>query len=614
MKTPKEKILFSINELEGERKKVLEKVIKFLEDKKEFYDEELNLKIGSYLIKKNFPQEEICAGLLQNPKKEILKEIEKLFGEEVFLILNEQKRLKEIVNKSRAEKSEIARQVIISSIEKIEGIIIELTFKLIDLKNSKSKEIAKEVEEIYAPLANRLGLEELKKDLLEESFKILNPKKYLEISNFLKMSQEEREKFVKKIIEDVKSELSDEIKDFKIKGREKQIWSMYEKIVKRKVQLNKQKDQFAIRIIVKGIEDCYLVLEKISKKYKILEETLKDYIAHPKENGYQSIHICVLFEKKLLEIQIRTVEMDEFAEEGNAAHWTYKKLKGDKNFEKKTAWFKELLKLKGNKNSLIDNLKINLFQDKIYCYTPKGKALELEKDSTVLDFAYKIHAEIGNHAIGGIVDGKFVPLKTILKNNQTIEIITNKFQRPRRDWMKFVKTSYAKKIISREVKKFEQIPVPRSISIETSKERKIEIPAIMNEFKNHLLTFAKCCNPLPPEDLIGILKSHKRALIHKKGCERIKEAKKHQLEAEWKETFEKPVKIIVEGKDRPGILADILNTLSRKGFKTIEANAKLTGNEHAECYFILSIKTINELKEAIERIKKIEGIFKISLD
>ncbi|NCN51658.1 bifunctional (p)ppGpp synthetase/guanosine-3',5'-bis(diphosphate) 3'-pyrophosphohydrolase [archaeon] len=601
-------------EIDKEKKDFFREAIDFLEKYKEFFDRDLNIKVGNYLILEDHSKEQIYAGFFQNPKEEIKEEIRKKFGKEVLKILEEQKKLKEIIKKSNKENSEILRKVIISSIENIEGIEIETISKFIVLCEKKEKNLAKEMNEFYAPLLGRLGLENIRKKILNESFKILNPKKYLEISNFLKMSKNEREEFIKKIIKEFEIRLKKELKGIKIKGREKQIYSIYEKITKRKVPLNEQKDQFAIRIITPNIKDCYSVFEIISQDYEVLEETIKDYIKNQKENGYQSLHFCILFEKKLLEIQIRTKEMDEFAEEGKAAHWAYKKIKGDKKFEKKTGWFKELLKLKENKNSLINELKINIFQDKIYCYTPKGKVIELKNGSTVLDFAYKIHAEIGNQSIGGVVDGKFVPLKTILKNNQTIEITTNKFQRPRRDWMKFVKTSYAKKIISREVKRFENIPVPRSKPLENSKENKTENPVIMKEFKNHLLTFAKCCNPLPGEKIIGIIKSHKRGLIHKKGCNRIKEAKKNQVEASWKETFEKQIKLTVEGRDRPGILADILNTISRKGFKVVEANAKLAGNENTECYFILKLNSLEELEEIIERVKKIEGIKKIWLD
>lgn len=613
MKKILDEVLSSI-EKKDLKKETLKKTIKFLETKKEFYNLDLNLKVGKYLLDKNYDENQICSGFLQSSPKDLKKEIKENFGEEVLKILEEQEKLKNIIQKSKEEKEEVLRQVIISSLDNFDSIIIEIALKLIELKENQDKELAKKVNELYAPLANRLGLEILKKDILEESFKILNPKKYLEISNFLKMSQIEREEFVKKIIKYFEEKIKKKIKNFKIKGREKQIYSIYEKMTKRGVPLNKQRDQFAIRIILNTIEECYIVLEEINNEFPILEGTLKDYIKSPKENGYQSIHFGITFENKLLEVQIRTKEMDEFAEEGKAAHWEYKKIKGDKKFEKKTGWLKEVLKLKNKKSSIIDGLKINLFQDKIYCYTPKGKIIELKKDSTVLDFAYKIHAEVGNHAVGGIVEGVFVPLKTVLKNGETVEITTNKFQRPRRDWIKFVKTSYAKKIISRDVKRFEKIPVPRVKPIEDSKEIKLEVPVKMTEFPHHVLNFAKCCNPIPPEEIIGVLKSYKRGMIHKKGCERIKETKKHQFETKWIENFESPIKITVEGKDRPGILADLLNTISRKGFKTLEANAKISGNENAECYFILKLENLEELKEVIERVKKIEGVYKVWLD
>ncbi|MBU2612361.1 MAG: TGS domain-containing protein [Nanoarchaeota archaeon] len=589
------------------------KIVEFLKNKPE-----ANLRkayeIIKILKKEKYEKDLLVAGILSEFYKESQKEIKELFGERIYSILSEKEKLSEIILKSQDKKSEGIREAIISSVENLHSIILELTCKIAEVKINKNKKDAKDAMENYAPLAERLGLERIKKEITENSFKITNPKKYSEILNFLKMSEKEREDYVKKIILEIDKILKKEIKNFKIKGREKQIFSIYKKIVERKIPLNKQKDQFGIRIITKDKKDCYKVFGLIGSKYPVVEGTYKDYLKNPKENGYESLHFCIKNESKIVEIQIRTKKMDEFAEEGSAAHWTYKKIKGDPKFEKKTAWLKEIIKLKSKRNPLLEAVKINLFKDKIYCYTPKGKMISLPAKSTALDFAYQIHAEVGNQSMGARVNKKFVPLKTELYNGNTVEIITNKFQRPRRDWLKFVKTKYAKKIIAREIKRIENIPVPKIRKESEKKDEETETAVEIKDFPNHLLNFAKCCNPLPPDELIGILRSYKRALIHKKDCDRIKNSKEKEISAEWKDLFSKPVKIFVATTDRPGILADLMNTISRKGFKIKEANAKLTGNNFAECYFVVFLENIENLKEVIKRTKKVKDVRKIWLE
>jgi len=613
MENKKKRILTLLKEnYPQEEKLFVKKALEFLKKSEEKSKKENNLKVAEFLLEESETKEEIVAGLFLNLKEKLHEEIEKEFGKRVKEFIQDQKRTREIIEKSKNEKDEIRRQIIISSIKNPEGIVLESVLKFIELK--KGKKISEFPLEFYAALLNRIGAEKIKKRVVDKAFKILNPKKYNEISQFLKMSQKERKEFINFSISKIKEKLKDEISNFEIKGREKQIYSIYKKIVERKVPLNEQKDHFAIRILTKNEKECYKVLETLSKDYEIIEKTLKDYIKNPKINGYQSLHFCIKIKEKILEIQVRTKEMDDFAEGGKAAHWAYKKIKGDEKFEKKTSWFKEILKLKGNKKNSLEKTKLDLFKDKVYCYTPKGNIFSLKKNSTVLDFAYKVHAEVGNHAIGGVINGKFASLKTVLKQGDTIEIIKNKFQRPRREWIKFVQTQYAKKIISREVKKFENIPVPKLKEKEILKSEEIQNLVKLEGFPNHLIDFAKCCNPLPKDKIVGVIKSQKRALVHKKDCQRIKESTKNQIKAKWKNEFDKPVKIIIEGKDRPGILADVLNTISRKGFRVIEANAKLIGNNLAEGFFIISLKNLENLKITLETIKKIEGIFKIHLE
>lgn len=586
---------------------------------------EHSIRIGNYLIKGRLSKEIICAGLLYKTETKITKkELIENFGEEITQIVLGQEKIREIRKKSSQVDPKIIRQILLSQIDDVRVIIIKLAAKLDNIKHTKhlnekdKKILATEVIDLYVPLVTSLGIESIRKDLLDSAFKLINSKKYKEIATFLKDSKSQREKVIKSIIKKVNDLTKKEnIETIEIKGREKQIFSINEKIVKRNIPLDKQKDHFAIRIITTNVENCYRILGILNQKYKMIPETLKDYIKSPKINRYQSLHVVIEIEKqRIVEVQIRTKKMDEEAEEGNASHWSYKKSNTSEKLEKRSAWIKEIFKVKEQEENkqFLGNLKLNLFGDKIYCYTPKGDVFKLPKNSTVLDFAYRIHAEIGNKATGARINGKFTPIKTILKDSDTVEIITNKFQTPRRDWMKFVITSYAKKIIAREVKRRENIPVSKKTLLEKEEEKNIETPIEITDFPNHLIDFAKCCNPIPGDKTIGIIRSHRRILVHKKDCIRITEAKKAQVDSFWKNSYTKPVKLIVEAKDRSGILADILNTITRQGFKIVEANAKLIGNNYTECSFQIMMRTLTEFIDIIERVKRVRGTTKIWIE
>jgi len=590
------KIKLALNELEKEKR---------LEN---------NFKIGNYLTKSNLSFETILSGLLYGIEEYLPKEkIEKLFGEEIENLILEQKKFKEIKKKSEKKKDNPLKKILITNISDIRIIFIELASKLVELENQKKtkeqKKLAKEILEFYAPLSGRLGLELIKKEMNDLAFKIQNPKKYREIVKFLKMSKEKREKFIEEILAEFENLLKNKIKILKIKGRDKQIYSIYQKIVKRKVPLNEQNDHYAIRIITDSVENCYNAINLIKDKYEEIPKTYKDYIKNPKPNGYQSLHITIKTNLRVLEVQVRTAKMDADAEEGNAAHFAYKNEGEGKDFEKRLSWLKEIFEMKNT--SAKEKTKINLFKDKIYCFTPKGEAFEMPVNSSALDFAYRIHADVGNKAIGAKINKKFAPLKTKIKNGDKIEIITSKFQRPRRDWIKFVLTEKAKKIISREVKKIEKIPVSKKRLLEEENKEKIENIVKLESLPNHHVQFAKCCFPIPPEKIIGTIKSNKNILVHAKNCKWIKDSKNSQLELEWKKEYSYPIKMNVLSKDRSGLLTDLLNTITRRKIEILEANAKIVENSMAQCSFKLKIENLEKLLEIIKRIKKIKGVEKI---
>ncbi|MBR9702021.1 bifunctional (p)ppGpp synthetase/guanosine-3',5'-bis(diphosphate) 3'-pyrophosphohydrolase [Candidatus Pacearchaeota archaeon] len=575
-----------------------------------------NIEIGKILVKSKLFPEVVVAGILYGGEGKVLPtELQKEFGKEISDLVYGQSQLKVIKSKNENVEAETLRKILLVTIKDVRIIFVKLADKLDNLKTMRvlpekeQRKIAEEVLEVYAPLANRFGLEYIRRRLEERAFKILNLRRYNEIVNFLKDSKENRQKFVKDFIGEVSKKLGGKAKIVGIKGREKHIYSIYKKL--HRESLHNQRDHFAIRIIAKSVDDCYKALGILHENYE--GGRLKDYIASPKPNGYQSLHTTLNIVGKYVEVQIRTQEMEEVAEEGVASHWSYKKLKSDENFEKKTAWLRSVLDLQANEKDkeFLKTVKLNVFGDKIYCYTPQGKAIDLPKGSTILDFAYQIHQEVGNRAVGGRIDGIYASLRKELKNGEVVEIMTNKNQRPRRDWVKFVVSARARSIIRKEVKRYEKIPVAKHYSIKESEKEKFDDLTYSLEFPNHKLSLAKCCSPIPKNEIVGVIKSHRKISVHVKDCKRIKEAVDRIIPVFWKETFNRPIKIIVEASDRSGILADMLNTISRGGFVVKEANAKLISNGASECSFVIVPQKLEHIVNLIKRIKKVRGVQKI---
>lgn len=582
---------------------------------------EHNLNVGGILVENNFCSEVVVAGLLYGIENEILpSKLQEVFGKNISDLVYGQLQLKEIKFKHKFAEFDVLRKILLVTLNDPQIIFVKLADKLENLKSisvfsgEEQKNIAKEVLNIYAPLANRLGIESLKRQLEDEAFKILNPKKYIEIVNFLKESREERKKFVDFFIKEI-SGLFEGIEIVKIKGREKHIYSIYKKIVERKIPLDLHRDHFAIRIIVNFTEDCYRVLGILHEKYKIFPGTLNDYIVNPKSNGYQSLHTCLNFKGKSIEVQIRTREMDEIAEEGNAAHWKYKGINSEERFEKKLSWLRSVLDLQteGN-NDLLKSIKVSLFGEKFYCYTPKGKAIELPRGSTVLDFAYHVHQHIGDRAVGGRINGSFVSLREKLDSGDVVEILTNKLQVPHRDWIKFVVSTRAKSFIKKSIKKRENVSISSQYSLK--KEEKVNFDSLVcsDYFSNHIFSLARCCVPLPPNKILGVLKTNKKVLVHDSDCEKIINSKNKIVPVFWKEVFNRPIKFFVIAKERSGILADFLNTIIQGGFVVKNASVKILEKDNVECIFVVVPQELENVISLIKRIEKVQGFKEVRFE
>ena len=582
---------------------------------------EHNLRIGLILVENKSVQEVVLAGLFHGHlSKDVLNVVKEKFGDEVYSLIKEVEEIEDIKHRNRKLDAEALRKIFLTTLTDVRVILVKLANKLDNLrtvtalpKNTQER-VAHEVLEIYAPLAYRLGIDKIKTELEDLAFRILSPRKYDDIINFLKESGEQRQKNIVEAIRVIKRVVHERISLVSIDGRPKQVYSIYKKLKKKKTSLNKLFDLLGIRIIVSTEKDCYSLLGLLHEVFEPIEGRLKDYITNPKSNLYRSIHTGVkLPNGKVAEIQIRTPEMNEFAEEGIAAHWRYKGMSSEQSFEKKIAWLRGILDLQkdeGNKEFL-EAARVDVFGDSIYCYTPKGETKELPKNATILDFAYSVHEEVGNHSVGGRVNGKFVPLKYIITHGDVVEVVTNKNQRPRRSWIKLVKSSKARQKIRKSLKKYEKLPALyfRTFKPTITEEQGILVES--EEFPNAFCVLAKCCNPLPGEDIVGILTKRKIVSTHKDDCRLAKKEKERWVPVNWKESFNQKIKFFINAHERSGLLADLLHTIATAGFEIKEAKAKLVDLDHAQCNFSVIPRNLEHLKELVNRVNKVKGVTKI---
>lgn len=594
--------------------------------------------------------------------------------------------------------SETLRKTFIAMGDDVRVVLIKLADRLHNMRTldhmpaSKRRRIAQETMDIFAPLANRLGIWQIKWELEDLAFRYIEPDKYKEIARYLAERRFDREREMEEIIKRLQALANEAGIQATITGRPKHIYSIYKKMTRKGVPFDMIYDVRGVRIIVPDVQTCYTMLGAIHTHWTPIPGTFDDYIAVPKDNFYQSLHTAVVYDDgKTLEVQIRTPEMDHNAELGIAAHWRYKEgVSRDEAFERKILWFRSLMEWRQDildANEFVDGLRSDVFEDRVYVFTPKGDVIDLPSGSTPIDFAYHVHTDIGHRCRGAKVNGKLVSLDYQLRTGDRVEILTAKRGGPSRDWLNpnlsLVKTQRAKakirnwfvkqareqninqgrELLDRElhrlgISEINQEQLARSLEYRTVEDMLIAIGTgditmtrlanqLMNEEKDEqglkfgsqvgteteiqshdtisvvglkglLTTIAKCCNPVPGDDIVGYITRGRGATVHRKDCPNILRVRERErlLSVSWgepKRTY--PVLINVRAYDRDGLIRDVTNIIANEGISLNHVQVKFTQQKKlniAILGLLLEVRDVEQLMKVLTRIETLPNVLEAS--
>ncbi|MGD9900953.1 MAG: bifunctional (p)ppGpp synthetase/guanosine-3',5'-bis(diphosphate) 3'-pyrophosphohydrolase [Spirochaetales bacterium] len=636
-------------------------------------------------------------------RNNLIKKDDLELNKAVYTLVDAVIKIENTIYKNNQADVDNLRAMFVAMSKDIRVLIIKLADILDTARNSASfttehkDYLHKQIKEIYAPLAARLGLSFIKSELQDENFKYLQPKEYSDLAKDLFIHEKTRKLEIAKVIKKIKRLLITLKIDGEVKGRVKHISSVYKKLQDRVDSLDQMYDLSAIRIIVKDVNACYAVLGAVHTMYTPMENKFKDYIAKPKENGYQSLHTVVYIDnKEPLEVQIRTEEMHNNAEYGIAAHWLYKekRAKGT-NLDQKLTWIRQIIENKESLSAdeLLETLKSDVYSEEIFVQTPKGNIISLPLGSTPIDFAYNIHSDIGNKCVGAKINGKMMPLNTTLNNGETVEIITSSSAKgPSRDWLKFVKSSSAKnkigaffkkerkeenikkgKLILEQQAKIKKLPLhklleekylnelferyslanlddmyaslgyggvtsaqvlnklqrsyeehnaaqklqevvirPQSV-LEKAKQVKNDA-IIIKGLDNVLTKFAKCCTPIPGDEIIAYISRGKGATIHRKNCKTLHHTESERLvEAEWGNVQDTVyiAEFNIVAKNIIGILANITNKIAELKINIVSISANQIGDDKILINVLVTITQKDQLSSLMTKLNSLSNVYEV---
>jgi len=458
------------------------------------------LAVAEFLVDLKLDVVAISAGLLHDVVEDTLTTIERireLFGPDVAHVVEGVTKISAIPFSSTEERqAENFRKMLLAMVDDIRVILVKLADRVHNMRTlnhlpeDRRLRVAQETRDIYAPIANRLGMSKVKNELEELAFKYLEPQAY----DGLRIKVDLKRRAAEGLIQSLKATIEAKLRDAQIPvaevdGRIKRLWSIHQKLKRQKIELDQVYDFIALRIVTDSIKDCYAALGIIHQTWSPVPGRIKDFIAMPRPNGYQSLHTSVISERGApFEVQIRTVEMHRRAEEGIAAHWKYKEGRvGDHGDERYFQWMRQLLEYQQevrDPQEFIQNLKVDLYPEEVYAFTPKGLVKAFPRGATPIDFAYAVHTDVGHRCVGARINGKMVPLRTHLRNGDIVEIVTASGHKPSRDWLTFVVTSHARyeiKYLIRREERVRAIEIGRKILEKEARRYDLNIKTIMED-------------------------------------------------------------------------------------------------------------------------------------
>ena len=561
------------------------------------------------------------------------------FGEEVAVLVDGVTKLGRIEFETQTQQqSESMRKMLIAMASDIRVILIKLADRLhnmrtLDALPPKTQiEKSRETMEIFAPLAHRLGMSQIKWELEDLAFHHLNPEKYEEISQMVKQSRDERDAYAERVMGEIDVALREVGIEGDIQGRPKHFHSIYQKMINKGKDFSEIYDLLALRIIVDNIKDVYGALGTVHNIYTPMPGRFKDYVAMPKFNMYQSLHTTVIGPVgSPLEIQIRTKEMHRMAEYGVAAHWRYKEGTAAGTFDERLAWLRQMLEWQtelDDPSEFMEELKIDLFQEEVFVFTPKGDVKSLKRGATPLDFAFHIHTEVGFYCVGAKVNGAIVPLGYELQNGDRVEILTNKSTRPSRDWLNIVKTSSARSKIKAYFKKIDHMAVrvtPEELAkrdakaepqvAQHPKKRNRRNAGIRIEGLEHpLVKLARCCNPVPGDDIIGFVTRGRGVSVHRKACpnaESLTRSPERMIEVAWDGDPQAvyQVEVMVKAVDRLRLLQDVTALVADAGVDIISSSSYAHPDGMVDMRYLFEMGNLSSLDGIIKDLRGIPGVF-----